>query len=167
MSVGVHVNGGYLNEASVIGPAGNVFEDFILAIKVKSGSCVSDRVKSTVGGGLGQIKSFMVLTVEPPGTKTIQQLSPDKSTGTSNKAKEEITKLLAGLSSDEIQDLLQKFLDTKLNQNSTKKNELSEQHSSNQQTENIPSENPQNLEDENSDSSPTPNWSHQSDSDES
>ena len=128
---------------------------------------MSDRVKSTVGGGLGQIKSFMVLTVEPPGTKTIQRLSPDKSTDISNKNMEKITKLLAGLSSDEIKDLLQKFLDTKPNQSSAKKNELSDQHSSNQQTENPLAENPQNLKDESSDSSPTPIWSHQSDSDES
>ena len=75
LSVGVHAYGGEPNEASVIGPAGSVFEDFVLAIRVRDGTVLSDRVRLSRGLGLYQLPGFGTLTVDPPGSKANTQLT--------------------------------------------------------------------------------------------
>ena len=77
--VGVHVcggEGGEPNEASVIGTAGNVFEDFFLAIRVRNESIPSSRVKVSKSPGLYQLPNFRTFTVYPPGTTASGQLTP-------------------------------------------------------------------------------------------
>ena len=76
LSVGVHAYGGDPNVASVIGPAGNVFEDFILAVKVRHESITSSRVKTSTSPNLGQLPNFRILTVYPPETTPSRQMSP-------------------------------------------------------------------------------------------
>ena len=77
--VGVHVcggEGGEPNEASVIGTAGNVFEDFLLAIQVRNESVASSRVKVSRSSGLNQLPNFRTFTVYPAGTTASRQLTP-------------------------------------------------------------------------------------------
>ena len=76
VSVGVHAYGGEPNEASVIGTAGNVFEDFVLAVQVRNDSIKNARVKVSRSRGLIPLPNFSTFTVYPSGSTASRQHTP-------------------------------------------------------------------------------------------
>ena len=77
ISVGVHAYGGEPNEASVIGTAGNVFEDFVLAVNIRNDATTNARVKASRSPGLSQLPNFSTLTVYPPGSTASRHPTPN------------------------------------------------------------------------------------------
>ncbi|RBQ79720.1 hypothetical protein FVER14953_21145 [Fusarium verticillioides] len=73
--VGVHIAGGYPNVGSVIGPYGNSFEEYILAMDVKDGLTKSSNV--TIAQAKGLVTGFQLLSVQP---QSIPYKSPSDST---------------------------------------------------------------------------------------
>ncbi|RYC82685.1 hypothetical protein BFJ63_vAg14407 [Fusarium oxysporum f. sp. narcissi] len=67
-AVGVHVGGGYPNVGSVIGPYGNSFEEFILALDGKDDVIKSPTV--TIAQTKGLAPGFQLLSFRPQSTHT-------------------------------------------------------------------------------------------------
>ncbi|QKD51899.1 uncharacterized protein FOBCDRAFT_271632 [Fusarium oxysporum Fo47] len=67
-AVGVHVGGGYPNVGSVIGPYGNSFEEFILALDGKDDVIKSPTV--TIAQTKGLAPGFQLLSFQPQSTHT-------------------------------------------------------------------------------------------------
>ncbi|RKK81839.1 hypothetical protein BFJ69_g3447 [Fusarium oxysporum] len=80
-AVGVHIAGGYPNVGSVIGPYGNNFEEYILAMDVKDGLTESSSV--TVSQTKGLFPGFQLLSVQPQSTpgKKPSDPTPDITNG--------------------------------------------------------------------------------------
>lgn len=76
--VGVHVAGGYPNIGSVIGPLGNRFEEYILALNVKKGyQTTSAVVVSTVGStGKPVAPGFQLISIKPSATLAESYINP-------------------------------------------------------------------------------------------
>ncbi|RKL20967.1 hypothetical protein BFJ68_g2239 [Fusarium oxysporum] len=66
--IGVHVGGGYPNVGSVIGPYGNSFEEFILALDGKDDVIKSPTV--TIAQTKGLAPGFQLLSFQPQSTHT-------------------------------------------------------------------------------------------------
>ena len=68
--MGVHVEGGFPNIGSVIGPAGNKFGEYILALKVLAGEKSSLATKVDIKSGKGiSAPNFALVRVEPGALK--------------------------------------------------------------------------------------------------
>lgn len=68
--MGVHVEGGFPNIGSVIGPAGNKFGEYILALKVLAGEKSSVATKVEIKGGKDlHAPGFALVRVEPGALK--------------------------------------------------------------------------------------------------
>ena len=63
-------------KASVIGTAGNVFEDFVLAVRVRNDSIKNARVKISRSPGLSPLADFSTFTVYPSGSTASRQHAP-------------------------------------------------------------------------------------------
>ncbi|RBA10536.1 hypothetical protein FPRO05_05125 [Fusarium proliferatum] len=80
-NVGVHIAGGYPNVGSVIGPYGNRFEEYLLAMDVKDGRTKSPTVTTIQAKGL--VPGFQLLSVQPQSIpyKSPSHTTPDLSDG--------------------------------------------------------------------------------------
>ncbi|KAK2936519.1 Peptidase S1, PA clan, chymotrypsin-like fold [Fusarium oxysporum f. sp. vasinfectum] len=67
-AIGVHVCGGYPNVGSVIGPYGNTFEEYILALDGKDGVIKSSTI--TIAQRKGLAPGFQLLSFQPQSTHT-------------------------------------------------------------------------------------------------
>uniref|UniRef100_A0A0D2YGD9 Uncharacterized protein n=1 Tax=Fusarium oxysporum (strain Fo5176) TaxID=660025 RepID=A0A0D2YGD9_FUSOF len=66
--IGVHVGGGYPNVGSVIGPYGNTFEEYILALDGKDGVIKPSTI--TIAQRKGLAPGFQLLSFQPQSTHT-------------------------------------------------------------------------------------------------
>ena len=60
----------------MIGTAGNVFEDFVLAVQVRNDPIQNARVKISRSPGLSPLPNFCTFTVYPSGSTASRQNSP-------------------------------------------------------------------------------------------
>ncbi|OAG08386.1 uncharacterized protein CC84DRAFT_1085979, partial [Paraphaeosphaeria sporulosa] len=68
-AVGVHVAGGYPNIGSCIGPAGNRFEEYILALDVKGGKSSSNASVAKADDSFASVPGFQIVSVSPTAFK--------------------------------------------------------------------------------------------------
>lgn len=76
--MGVHVEGGFPNIGSVIGPAGNKFGEYILALRVISGENSVHAVKVDIKTGLSlSAAGFSLVRVEPGALRETAEVTTD------------------------------------------------------------------------------------------